>query len=208
MDKRHSLNQSMAQEREQLAIKVASPENGESGRLGLRLDKKNFLSNIRKMHEGELEYEIRRMKEEEKRQQFIRDIQQQIEEKRERKGKEKNFTTEKKETRGLSRGGSQATTAITNDATENLLQFKSKSKSEQTSDGQNSSAQLLYESYEERRSDPNQHNIQKGGRAKVKVKRAESLLEGQGGIFDGRDEKAVLQEHRKKQQQDIREELQ
>lgn len=148
------------------------------------------MSNIRKMHEGELEYEIRRMKEEEKRQQFIRDIQQQIEEKRERKGG-KNFTAggEKKEqARVLSRGGSQATTAITNDATENLLQFKNKSKSEQTSDGQNSSAQLLYESYEERRSDPNQPGqIPKGGRAKVKVKRAESLLEGQGGIFEGRD---------------------
>ncbi len=90
-----------------------------------RKGEKVFMSNIRKMHEGAFEYEIRKIKEEEKRQQFIRDIQQQIDEKRERKGKENT-----KERATLSRGGSQATTAVTNDIPENVLQFKNKSKSE------------------------------------------------------------------------------
>ncbi len=50
---------------------------------------------------------------------------------------------------------------------------------------------------DERRSEPNSYKV-KGGRAKANNFRTDCLLQEQGGIFEGRDEKTVLQELRKK----------
>ena len=117
-----------------LPVRGRAPE--EAGAQASGKDK-TFLRNIQKMHEGELEYEIRRLKEEEKRQQFIRDIQQQIDEKQhQHRGSAGGGKDEPRA--GLSRGGSQATTAITNDP-DNILQFK-RNRSE--TEGHASHAQL------------------------------------------------------------------